>query len=92
MAAADDPGAVMEAGTEAFVVIAALARLGDPVATAGPAVVVSDAYLCLCVSPPASARAADDKARFLAIVVGWAWPRHPALGAALEALRQRSTL
>ena len=69
MAAADDPGAVMEAGTEALAVVAALTRLGDRVA-ARAAVAVSNAGLCLCVSSPASARTADDKARFLSLMVG----------------------
>jgi hypothetical protein len=57
------------------------------VASAG-AVTVGDACLRLCVSPATSALAADDKTRFLALMVGWAWPRDPALGAVLDAARQ----
>lgn len=86
-AAADDSGAVMDAGTDLFAALATLTRLGDRVAAAGAAVAVGDACLLLCASPATSAVAADDKARFLALMVGWAWPRHPALGAVLDAAR-----
>jgi hypothetical protein len=84
-AAADDPGAVMDAATDVFAAMAALARQGDRVAMAGAAVAVGDACLRLCVSPATSAGAADDKVRFLALMVGWAWPLEPVLGAVLEA-------
>ena len=87
-ATADDPGAVMDAATDAFAAMTALARQGDRVAMAGAAVAVGDVCLRLCVSPATEAGAADDKARFLALMVGWAWPRDPALGAVLDAARR----
>ena len=40
------------------------------------------------VSPAATWRAAKSKVRFLRIMIPWAWPRHPALGAVLEAARR----
>ena len=66
---------MIDSGTDLFVAIAALARQGD-------------ACLRLCASPSTSALAADDKTRFLGLIVGWAWPRDPALGAVLDAARR----
>lgn len=40
--------------------------------------------LALCVAPAASAAAADDRRGVMKIIVGWAWPRRPALAAVLE--------
>lgn len=68
--------------------MSALTRLGDRVAAAGAAVAVGDVCLRLCASRATSALTADDKARFLALMVGWAWPRDPTLGAVLDAARR----
>ena len=87
-AAADDPGVAMDAGTDLSAALATLTRLGDRVAAAGAAVAVGDVCLRLCASLATSALAADDKARFLTLMVGWAWPRHPALGAMLDEARR----
>ena len=41
--------------------------------------------LQLCVAPPASAVAADHRRRVAQVIIGWAWPRRPALATVLEA-------
>ena len=87
---ADDPETLMKAAEEAFRDMTVLViLLGDRVAAAGAAIVVQDAALQLCVSPAASEKAADDRHRLLSILLDWAWPRAPAVAAALEACRRR---
>ena len=89
-AAADDPEPLMEVAEAAFRDMTVLTILhGDRVAAAGAAIVVQDAALQLCVSPAASEKAADDRYRFLSILLEWAWPRAPAVAATLEACRRR---
>lgn len=86
LAAADDPEAVMKAGEEAFRDMTRLAILhGDRAAAAGAAIAVQDAALRLCVGPAASEKAADDRYRYLSILLDWAWPRAPTVAATLEA-------
>ena len=88
-AAADDPETVMQAGEDAFRDMTRLTILdGDRVAAAGAAIAVQNAALQLCVSPATSKKAADDRYRFLATLVDWAWPRAPAVAAALEVCRR----
>ena len=89
-AAADDLEAVMKAAAEEFRDMTVLVVLhGDHVAAAGAAIAVQDAALQLCVSPAPSEKAADDRYRFLSILLEWAWPRAPAVAATLEACRRR---
>jgi hypothetical protein len=64
--AADDPGAVVDAGMDLFAALATLTRLSDRLAAANEVATVSDACLRLCTSPVTWALAADDKTRFLA--------------------------
>ena len=86
--ATDDPNALMDEATDLFVAMEALVRRGDRVAAAGAEVEVGDTCLRLCGARATSAAEAEDKAGFLAIIVRWAWPRHPAIGAALDAARR----
>ena len=88
-AAAGDPERVMEAAGAAFVDLHALVRRGDTMAAAGAAITIQDLCLRLCVAPAGSARASDDKRRFLAIIIRWAWARVPAVAAVLEENRQQ---
>ncbi len=88
-AAAGDPERVMEAAGAAFVDLHALVRRGDTMAAAGAAITIQDLCLRLCVAPAGSARASDDKRRFLAIIIRWAWARDPAVAAVLEEKRQQ---
>lgn len=86
--AADAPNALMDVATDHFAAMTKLVRAGDRSAAAGAAVAVSDACITLCVAPAGSARASDERSRFLGIMAGWAWRRAPALAAVLEAARQ----
>ncbi len=88
-AAAGDPERVMGAAGAAFVDLHALVRRGDTVAAAGAAITVQDLCLQLCAAPAGSAMASDDKQRFLAIIIRWAWARDPAVAAVLEENRQQ---
>lgn len=88
VAAAADPSSVMDAASERFKHMGALQRAGDHAGVAEAARTIADACLRLCVSPANNERSAGDKSRFLAIMLKWAWPRHPALGAVLEAARR----
>ena len=83
--AADDPELVLGPLTDAFGDLYYLVRAGDRLAASGAAITVQDLCLQACVVPAASAEAADDKIRVLAIILGWAWSRVPALAAVLEA-------
>ena len=71
--------------TDAFGDLYCLVRVGDRLAACGAAIKVQNLSLQACVTPAASAEAADDKIRALAIVLGWAWSRVPALAAVLKA-------
>ncbi len=84
-AAATDPERCLEPATAAFGDMRQLLLAGDRRAADGANLAVQDHCLALCASEAASARASDDKVRFLAIMLGWAWPRVPAVGAVLEA-------
>ena len=88
VAAAADPSSVMDAASERFKHMGALQRAGDHAGIAEAARTISDASLRLCVAPADNERSAGDKSRFLAIMIRWAWPRYPALGAVLEAARR----
>ena len=79
---------LMDSATAIFRAMTTAAREGDRDGVAASAVVVADTSLQLCVSPATTREGAEDKARFLRLMVGWAWPRHPALGAVLEAARR----
>ena len=83
--AADDPELVLGPLTDAFGDLYCLVRVGDRLAACGAAIKVQNLSLQACVTPAASAEAADDKIRALAIVLGWAWSRVPALAAVLKA-------
>ncbi len=87
-AAADDPETLMGATEAAFEDLFALTSAGDLSSAAGAAIVVQDRCLAICASQSTSARAGDDKARFLGIIARWAFPRSPAVAAVLEAARQ----
>lgn len=84
-AAADDPEQVLGPATESFAGLHRLIQAGDRLAADEASLAVQSLCLQLCASEAASARASDDKVRFLAIMLGWAWPRVPAVGAVLEA-------
>ncbi len=86
-AAADDPESVLGPATEVFGDLYELVRAGDRLAARGAAIVVQDLCLQACIAPAASAEAADDRIRFLAIMRHWAWTRAPAIAAVLEAAR-----
>ena len=85
LAAAADPNRVMDDAADLFRDMAVLARAGDRQAVSGAAIATGDACLRLCATLADSALAAENKVRFLRIVVGWAWVREPALGAVMEA-------
>ena len=55
---------------------------------AASSLVVADTILQVCVTPAATWGDAESKIRFLAAMVPWSWPRHPALGAVLNAARR----
>ncbi len=82
------PDSLMDSATDAFAIMAAAAAQGARDAAAAAAVVVGDTCLQICVSPAATWRAAESKVRFLGIMIPWAWPRYPALGAVLDASRR----
>ena len=82
------PDSLMDSATDAFAIMAAAAAQGARDAAAAAAVVVADTCLQVCVTPSAIHQDAEDKVRFLRIMIPWAWPRHPALGAVLEAARR----
>lgn len=88
-AAADDPEQILGPATDIFGDLHRLIQAGDRLAADGASLAVQDLCLQLCASEAASARASDDKCRFLAIVIRWAWPRTPAVGAVLEESRAR---
>ena len=83
-----NPDDLMDSATVIFRAMATAAREGDRAGVAASAVVVADTCLQVCVSQAATWRAAESKVRFLGIMISWAWPRHPALGAVLEAARR----
>ena len=87
-AAADDPERVLGPATVAFRALYGAVCDGDGSAASAASLVIQDLCLQLCAGPVTSARAADDKARFLKIVIGWAWPRVPAVAAVLAASRE----
>ena len=82
------PDDLMDSAGAAFTAMAAAGRQGDRDGVAASAIVVADTCLQVCVSPAATWRAAESKVRFLGIMIPWAWPRHPALGAMLDAARR----
>ncbi len=82
------PDDLMDSADAAFAAMATAARQGDRDGVASSAVVFGDTCLQVCVTPATNLRLADKKVRFLSIVIPWAWPREPALGAVLEAARR----
>ena len=82
------PGDLMDSATAAFAAMTAAERQGDRDGVAASAVVVGNTCLQVCVSQATTWEAAENKTRFLRLMVGWAWPREPALGAVLEAARR----
>ena len=82
------PDDLMDSATAIFRAMATAERQGDRGGVSASAVVVADTCLQVCVSQAATWRAAESKVRFLGIMIPWAWPRHPALGAVLEASRR----
>ena len=84
-AAAADPELLFGSALDAFHLLHAAVRASERAAAALATAEVESLCLALCASRAASARAADDRHRFLQIIIGWAWPRRPALAAALEA-------
>ena len=87
-AAEANPDDLMDSAGAAFTAMAAAERQGDRGGVAASAIVVADTLLQVCVSPAATWRDAESKVRFLGIMLPWAWPRHPALGAVLDAARR----
>ena len=85
LAAADDLELVFDPLTDAFGDLYELVCAGDRLAASGAALTIQNLCLQACVVPAASAEAADDKIRVLAIAIRWAWSRVPALAAVLEA-------
>ena len=79
---------LMDSAATAFKAMAAAARHGERDGMAMSSVVVGDTCLQLCLIPAATWQEADSKVRFLGVMLPWAWPRHPALGAVLEAARR----
>ncbi|MGI4765015.1 MAG: hypothetical protein ACRYGP_08110 [Janthinobacterium lividum] len=88
-ARADD---LMDSATASFRAMVTAAREGDRDGVAASAVVVADTCLQVCVIPAKTWEGADNKARFLRLMIPWAWPRHPALGAVLEAVSNTDRL
>ena len=84
-AAVADPERVLGPASVAFRTLYEAVRAGDGSAARAASLAVQDHCLQLCAAPATSARAADDKVRFLTIIIGWAWPRAPAVAAVLEA-------
>jgi hypothetical protein len=82
------PNDLMDSATDAFAIMTFAATHGDRDVVAAATVVLGDTCLQICVAPATTKWEADDKARFLALMVGWAWPREPVLGAVLEASRR----
>lgn len=82
------PNNLMDSAGDAFKAMAAAVREGDRDGAASSAVVVGDTLLQLCVTSAATWEAAENKSRFLCIMLKWAWPREPALGAVLDAARR----
>ncbi len=78
----------MDSATAIFRAMTTAAREGDRDGMAASAVVVADTCLQICASPAKTWEAAENKTRFLRLMIPWAWPRHPALGAVLEAARR----
>ena len=87
-AAAACPADLMDSATDAFAIMAAASHQGELDATTAAATVVGDTCLQLCTLMASTWKEADDKTRFLTIMIPWAWPREPALGAVLEAARR----
>lgn len=79
------PDDLMDSASAAFKAMATAASQGDRDGVAAAAIVVGDTCLQVCVSSAEALWQAEDKVRFLRIMIGWAWTRHPALGAVLEA-------
>ncbi len=87
-AAEANPDDLMDSAGAVFKAMAAAERQADRDGVAASAIVVADTCLQLCVSPATTWRAAENKVRFLGIMIPWAWPRHPALGDVMEASRR----
>lgn len=83
--AAADPELVFSAVSTTFKRLRVVVCAGDLAAGALAAHELELHCLQLCVAPPASAVAADDRRRVAQVIIGWAWPRRPALAAVLEA-------
>ncbi len=85
LAAAADPERVFALLLRAFERLRVAVCAGDPADGALVARELELHCLQLCVAPPASAVAADHRRRVAQVIIGWAWPRRPALAAVLEA-------
>ena len=85
--AADDPERILGPATGTFRALYEAVRAGDRRSAGVAALAVQDLCLTLCASTATSARASDDKVRFLAIILAWARPRVPAVAAVLEVSR-----
>ncbi len=83
---------LMDSAASAFEAMAAAVREGDRDGAASSAVVVGDTLLQLCVTSAATWEAAENKSRFLVIMLKWAWPREPALGAVLDMARRAESM
>ena len=79
---------LMDSATRAFAIMATAERRGDRDGVAASAIVASDTCLQVCVITATTWQEAETKAAFLSLMLGWAWPRHPALGAVMEASRR----
>ncbi len=82
------PDDLMDSATTAFAAMATAARQGNRDCVAASAVAVGDTCLQVCGLRAETQRQAENKIRFLGLMIPWAWPRHPALGAVLEAARR----
>ena len=79
---------LMDSATRAFAIMATAERRGNRDGVAASAIVASETCLQVCVITATAWQEAETKAAFLSLMLGWAWPRHPALGAVLEAARR----
>ena len=86
------PKDLMESASVAFRAMATAAREGDHDGVTASAIVIADTLLQVCVITATNWQEADTKAAFLNLMMGWAWPRHPALGAVLEAARRAESV
>ena len=86
-AAADDHEQTFGPAAAAFCDIRPLLLAGDRRAADGASIAAQDLCLQLCASMADSVRASSHKCSFLETMIGWAWPRAPAVGAVLDASR-----